>query len=144
MRKLINWLDSHILKIGVGFLLAFIPLWPKLPLIGVPHTWVYIRLEDVFLTGLVFIWFINLLRGSLSLKTPLTLKILLYWLVGAISLVFSIVFLSSKLPNFFPNVAIFHWLRRIEYLVIFLIAFSTIKSLKDVYHYLFILTLTVL
>ncbi|MCL4382524.1 MAG: O-antigen ligase family protein [Patescibacteria group bacterium] len=144
MRKLINWLDNHLLKIGVGFLLAFIPLWPKLPLIDVPHTWVYIRLEDIFLTALVFIWVLNLLKGRLSLKTPLTLPIFLYWLIGGISLVFSLVFLSSRLSNFFPNVAILHWVRRIEYMVIFLIAFSTVKSLKDVYHYLFILIFTVL
>jgi len=144
MVKLFDWLDEHILKIGIGFLLFFIPLWPKLPLIGVPRTWVYIRLEDIFLAILVFIWFWKLLRRQVSIMTPLTLPIIIYWLVGGVSLAFSLIFLAPNLANFFPHVAFLHWLRRIEYMIVFFIAFSTVKSIKDVYHYLVILAITIL
>ena len=144
MRKLLNWLDNHILKIGIGFLLFFIPLWPKLPLVDIPNTWVYIRLEDIFLSIVVLIWFIQILRRKVTLVTPLTLPIFVYWLVGGISLAFSLIFLARSIPNFFPHVAFFHWLRRIEYMIVFFIAFSTVKSLKDIYHYMGILAITIL
>lgn len=144
MRKLINWLDDHILKIGVLFLLFFIPLWPKLPLIGVPHTWVYIRLEDILISLLVFIFFLQIIRRKVSLTTPLTLPIFIYWLIGGLSLIFCLLFLAKGIPNFFPNVAIFHYLRRIEYMSVFFIAFATIKSIKDAYHYLLVLVITIL
>ena len=47
---------------------------------------------------------------------------------------FSILVLSPHLANFFPKVAIFHFLRRIGYMMLFFIAFSAIKTKKDVYH----------
>lgn len=144
MVKLLDWLEGHILKIGIGFLLFFVPLWPKLPLVDIPHTWVYIRLEDIFLAVLVVIWVILLLKGKATLATPLTLPIFVYWLIGGLSLVNSLLFLASGIPNFFPHLAILHWFRRIEYMIVFFIAFSTIKSLKDIYHYLAILVITVL
>ncbi len=144
MQKLFEWLDDNILKIGVGFLLFFIPLWPKLPLVGVARTWVYIRLEDVFLALVVAIWILQLFRRKVSLRTPLSMPIFVYWLVGGISLIFSLVFLASHIPNFFPHVAFLHWLRRIEYIIVFFIAFSTIKNVKDIYYYLVILSVTIL
>ncbi|MBI5465407.1 O-antigen ligase family protein, partial [Candidatus Gottesmanbacteria bacterium] len=150
MQKLISRLDLfgklrvNILKIGVCFLLFFIPLWPKLPLIDIPNTWVYIRLEDIFLAILVLIWFIKLWQRKVSLATPLTLPIFIYWLIGGVSLAFSLIFLARSIPNFFPHLAILHWLRRIEYMIIFFVAFSTIKSIKDIYHYLIVLAITVM
>jgi len=136
MRKLLTWLDKNILKIGISFLLFFIPLYPKLPLFDIKHTWVYVRLEDLFVALLIFIFFIQLARKKATLKTPLSLPIFLYWLIGGISLVFSIFVLSPHLANFFPKVAILHFLRRIEYMILFFVAFSTVKSRKDIYHYL--------
>ena len=40
MQKLLNWLDKYVLEVGVGLLLVFIPLYPKLPLLDVLQTWV--------------------------------------------------------------------------------------------------------
>ena len=134
MRKLLSWLDDNILKIGISFLLFFIPLYPKLPLFDVKNTWVYIRLEDLFVALLIFVFFIQLMRKKAVFKTPLSLPIFVYWLIGGISLAFSIFVLSPHLANFFPKVAILHFLRRIEYMILFFIAFSAIKSRKDVYH----------
>ena len=52
MKKAYLWLTSNIGAVAVLFLLAFIPLYPKLPLINVIRTFVYIRLED-FIVALV-------------------------------------------------------------------------------------------
>lgn len=143
-KNFLFWLDRHILKIGIGVLLAFIPLYPKFPLFDIKHTWVYIRIEDLVVTAIIVIWLLQLLRKRVSFKTPLTIPIFAYWLVGGISLLFSLFFLKDQLANFFPNVAILHYLRRIEYMLPFFIAASTIKNLKDVKHYLLIISLTLL
>jgi len=144
MRKLLAWFDHNLLKIIIGFLIAFIPLWPKLPLFKVPHTWVYIRLEDIFIAIAFFWWGICLLQKKATLKTPLTFPIILYWIIGGFSLVFTLIFTAKHLANFFPNVAIFHYLRRIEYLGIFFVAFSSVKSKKDLAYYIGIIIVTIL
>ena len=142
MQRLLNWLDKYLLEIGVISLLIFIPLYPKFPLIDVPNTWVYIRFEDVIVAAVVGIWLVQLLRRKITLKIPLTFSILFYWLVGGVSLLFSLIFLRAHLANFFPHVAVLHYLRRIEYMVVFFIAASTIRDLKVVKRYLFFIILT--
>jgi hypothetical protein len=134
--KLITWFDTSALKTAILFLLLFIPLYPKLPLANVPHTWVYIRLEDIAIAITYFIWFILFLRKKVSFKSPLTIPIGIYWLMGFLSLVFTLIFTAPHLANFFPNVAVFHFIRRIEYFGLFIIAFSSIKSKRDLIHYL--------
>lgn len=135
--KLKLWLGKNFLQLAVIFLSIFIPLYPKLPLLDVPHTWVYIRLEDVLVLVVVCVWLINLVRRKVTLNTPLTLQIFIYWLIGGISLFFAIVFLRDKMANFFPNVAILHWLRRIEYMILFFVAASAVKNLKFINRYIF-------
>jgi len=142
MLKLLKWLDKHILEILVGFLLIFIPLYPKFPLIDIKHTWVYIRLEDFFVALTVGIWLIQLARKKVSLKTPLTIPIFLYWLAGGISLVHAILILAPRIPNFFPHLALFHYLRRIEYMVLFFVAAATVRDLRTVYRYLGMIGIT--
>ena len=128
MRKLLRWLDQHILEVGVIALFISIPLYPKLPLIDIPHTWVYIRLEDFLIAVVVGIWFIQLLRRKVSLKSPLTGPIFLYWTVGAISSVLAIYLYRGKLLAFFPHLIALHYLRRIEYMILF---FVTVASISD-------------
>ena len=144
MRNLLSWLDQHILKFGVCLLLFFIPLWPKLPLVDITHTWVYIRLEDILVAVVVGIWVIQLFRRKVSLRSPLTLPIFLYWVVGGVSLFYCIIVLSPHLANFFPHVALLHYLRRIEYMILFFVVFSTIKNLKDVQLYLLVMILSLI
>src|SRR5438477_201819 len=44
--KFLSWLSDNIFSIATLFLLAFIPLYPKKPILDVVHTWVYVRFED--------------------------------------------------------------------------------------------------
>ena len=143
-RKFLSWLDERILEFGVCLVLFFIPLWPKLPLLGVAHTWTYIRLEDVLIALVVGIWLVQITRGKVSLKSPLTFPIFIYWLAGGISLVYCLLVIAPGLADFFPNVAFFHYLRRIEYMVLFFVVFSTIKSLKQVKKYLLAMVLALI
>src|SRR3989344_3555532 len=46
MKKIVSWISDNVLFVETIFLLAFIPLYPKLPLLDIKNTWVYIRAED--------------------------------------------------------------------------------------------------
>ncbi len=131
-----KFLDEKLLPLVVMALLIFIPLYPKLPIIGVPHTWVYVRLEDFLVTAAVAIWALLLLKKKISLPKTISLPIFLYWIIGLISTVFALLFIFPHLANVFPNVAIFNYLRRIEYLILLPVAFSTIKRKEDIYKYI--------
>jgi hypothetical protein len=144
MGKLWNFFKHNLLKIGISFLLVFIAWYPKLPSVHIPHTWVYIRLEDFSILLVVGIWFIELLLRRTKLPAKIWLTFPFYWGIGLISLVLSLIFIGPHLANFFPNVAVLYYIRHIEYLILFFVAFSTIKSVKDIKDYLIILLITVL
>lgn len=144
MNKLCKWCKENLLLLFSLFLLAFIPLYPKLPLIDVQHVWVYVRLEDFFVLFALLYWGILVIRKKNSLRTPLTLPILMFWLVGAISTLNGMLVIFPDLANVFPNVAFLTFLRHIEYISVFFIAFSAFKD-KRVFSYLVtVLILTVL
>jgi hypothetical protein len=144
MKRILQLIDNNILRFGVAFAILFTALYPKLPSVHVPNTWVYIRLEDFVILGLAIIWFIQLLRRKVSLPKPEGYAIILYWIAGLISLLYCLSFIAPSLANFFPSVAWLQYFRRIEYMILFFIAFSSVKNIKDVYFYLTALCVTVL
>jgi len=144
MGKLWNFFKNNLLKIGISFLLVFIAWYPKLPSVHIAHTWVYIRLEDFSILLVVGIWFIQFLLRRVKLPPKIWLTFPFYLGVGLISLVLSLIFIGPHLANFFPSVAVLYYIRHIEYLILFFVAFSTIKSTKDIRDYLIILSITVL
>lgn len=139
MRKLLKSFDNSILRFWVAFLLIFIPLYPKLPAIGITHTWVYIRVEDFLILTAVLIFLVQFVRKKARIHLPTEIPIILYWIAGFASLAFSLAFIAPHLANFFPNVAILSYIRRIEYMILFFVALSTIKSEKDVKFYFWVL-----
>ena len=144
MKKLLKLLDDNLLRFGVAFAILFTALYPKLPSIQVTHTWVYVRLEDFLIGLLTFIWVIQLLRRKVSLPRPEGYALLVYWIVGAVSLAYCIAFVIPGLKiEFFPTVAWLQYFRRIEYMILFFIAFSSVKNKKDVVFYLTTLAITV-
>lgn len=140
MAKLLNWWDKYILKIGIAFLLLFIPLYPKLPLIDIVHTWVYIRLEDLLVAFFAAVFLLQIWRRQVSLKSPLTWPIVIYWLVGGLSVLHAIVFVGPSLAEFFPKLVLLHFFRRIEYMGLFFLALASVKTRRDAYHYFWIFT----
>ena len=144
MKKLLNFFSQNLLKIGVSVLILFIPLYPKLPSVHITHTWVYIRLEDFLIFLVVAIWLLELLLKKVKLPRKIWIPFGFYWIAGALSLVFSLIFIAPHLANFFPSIAAFYYVRHIEYLILFFVAFSTIKSVKDLKIYLVILSVAVI
>jgi len=144
MKKLFVWCKENFLFFLTLFLLAFIPLYPKLPLINIQHVWVYVRLEDFFVLFVILYWVSLLLRKKITLKTPLTLPIVVFWLIGAVSTLHGLLIVFPDLANVFPNVAFLTYLRHIEYLNLFFIAFAGIKDKKQFSYLAAVLILTVL
>src|SRR5688500_16015867 len=143
--KLFKWFSDNILFVIVLFLLAFIPLYPKKPLLDVVNTWVYIRAEDFVVFSVLLVWMWLLVKKKINLKTPLTMPIVLFWIVGALSTIHGILLIFPELPNVFPNLAFMSFLRRIEYLSLFFIAYAAMKDKKQVLPYVIgVLALTLL
>lgn len=144
MRKIVNFIKENILFIASLFLLAFIPLYPKLPIIKVEHTWVYVRAEDFIIASVLTLWVFLVLFKKVKLKTPLTTPILLFWLIGAIATIHGVLLIFPTIANVFPNVAILSFFRRVEYLSLFFIAYVSIKDKKYIYPVIWVLSLTLL
>lgn len=140
MQKLLKWLDNHILEYLSFALLIFIPLYPKIPLADlIPGYIVRLRLDDL-LVGFAFtIWIVWLIRKKVSLKdNPLLIPILIYILVGFISSL-SALFITKTVPQSDVHIAklFLNWARRIEYISVFFIFLSSVKSFKQVKKYVF-------
>ncbi len=143
MKKLLAFLDNHILKFAVIFASLFVVLYPKLPSIYITHTWVYVRLEDFVIGAVVVIWLVQFLRKKVRLALPVGIPILLYWLVGLVSTLYSIQFIGPHLINYFPKLVALEYVRRIEYMILFFVGFSAIKSRKDLKDFIVFLFLGV-
>lgn len=141
--KIIQYLKENLFFVISLFLLVFIPLYPKIPLLGVTHTFVYIRVEDILvaLAGLVFL--IQLVRRKVSINTPLTIPIVSYWVVGLISTVLGILFIFPYLSGVFPKIAFLYYLRHIEYMSLFFIAYVAITKKTQIRPMITVLLLTV-
>ncbi len=147
LARLFKFLDDHILEGLTLFLLAFIPLYPKLPLFDIlPGYIVRVRIEDFLVAGTLFIWLIWLWRKKISFgPNPLAKPILIYLTIGILSMI-SAVFITQTVPLQPLHVGkmFLHFLRRVEYFSLFFVFYSTIKSFRQVKIYLAVFILTIL
>jgi hypothetical protein len=121
---------AYILEGITFFLLAFIPLYPKLPLLDVAFTWTYIRLEDV-LVGVAFLVLgFGVLTNKVYIKNFLFWPIVVFWTIGFISTLWAanMVGLADNWAVFKPHLIFIHYLRRIEYLGVFFLAYAAMQS----------------
>lgn len=121
--NLANWL--------VVILLIFIPLYPKIPLFTVPGTYVAIRIED-FLIMASFLFWLSLCGGFKKLGQNDT-----HWAIWAF-LVIGIISLSSAVlvtASIAPHLGLLHFLRRVEYLLPFLIVVGSLTNIKQLVAY---------
>ena len=139
MRQLLHWLDENLLFLITGFLLAFIPLFPKLPLFeAIPGYIVRVRLEDFLIGFTLIVWLVQLIRKKAAFgPNPLAKPILAYLTVGVLSMI-SAVYIIPTVPNEGLHVGkmVLHFLRRVEYFSLFFVFYSSVKSIKQVKIYL--------
>lgn len=106
---------ASLLKYLTAAIFIFIPLYPKFPLFFLPGSAVAVRAED-FLIGFTAVVLIihRLLTRKFKLP-PLGYQVLIYLAIGGLSVLSAI--LITKNVN--PLLTIFHWGRRLEYLLVF-------------------------
>lgn len=144
MKKLFQFCKDNIFFIFTLALLAFIPLYPKLPLVDIRHTWVYVRIEDFVVVLVLFFWGMTALRRKNSLNTPITIPILLFWLIGAVATIHGLLLIFSSLGDVQGNVAFLSFIRRIEYMSLFFVAYSATRDKRLLTWVTVVLTVTVL
>lgn len=126
---LLQWIDTRILKILVIGFIFLIPLYPKLPFMGVNYTYVAIRIEDLYIGLTSIIFAIQFLRRKVTVPIKFAVLIGLFWLAIFGSLAWGLT-LGDTLD--YPQLAFLHAFRRVEYMIIFFIAYTTVKTRKDV------------
>ncbi len=145
MRKLLKWFDDNLISLLAGFLLVFIPLYPKIPLADIlPGYIVRVRMEDFFIGITVILWIIWLVRKKLTLGSNPLLKIIsVYLLIGFISML-SAIFITHTVPlqPLHIGKVLLHLLRRVEYFSLFFVFYSTIKTMRQVKIYILLLIFT--
>lgn len=129
------------LFLGVIALFIFIPLYPKFPLFNIPGTYVAIRTEDFLIALVALCWLVAVIPNIKNfLKQNIVQAILIFWFFGGLSL-FSGIFVTQTVT---PHLGILHYLRRIEVMLLFFIAWQAFKTRKQIKAWLTIMLVTTL
>jgi len=79
-----NLKNIKILRIILALLILFIPLYPKFPLFSVNHTYVAIRLDDIIISLVIFIWLIHQVINKFPVFKKGIFKIFLVYFLAII------------------------------------------------------------
>ena len=126
--------DKNILLLLSVFLIAFIPLFPKIPFFSpIEEYIVRVRIEDFFVLAAFIVWLVQLIRKKIKLKSTTTWIILAYALTGLLSVISSF-WIIKTVPLTQDHVlkTILHYFRYLEYFSLFFIVYSSISKPKDV------------
>lgn len=127
----------NLMRSVLAILILFIPLYPKFPLLNVTGTYVAIRLDDIVISFslLVFLYY-QLKHHFPILKLKINRLFLIYFL-AIIASNLTALFIYQTTPF---NLLLLHLLRRFEYMSLFFIAVSAVKTPKDLsFPYYFLL-----
>lgn len=144
--RLTNWLDNHIVLILAGFLLAFIPLYPKIPLWSPIETYIVrVRLEDVLIVIAVPITLFQIIRKKAKLHPTMTKLFAVYAGVGLLSVISAILITKTvPLETLHLGKTLLHYFRYLEYFAVFFITFAAVKSKQDLRKLLTVVAITIL
>lgn len=123
------------------FLFAFIPLYPKFPLLNITGTYVAVRLEDLFIAVTIGLWLIYLFiykRLSFFATETINKSLILFLLIGILSL-FSAIFLTHSVVW---HLGILHYFRRIEFLFLLPVVATIFTTRKRLTLALIVLSFT--
>lgn len=132
--KVLSWLDVNLLTLLTAILIVVVPLYPKLPLADLlPGYIVRMRLEDILIAVTVVFYFIQLLRKKITPPTGIVAKLMFGYIVVGFLSVLSAIFITHTvpmIPDHMLKLAL-HLARRIEYFSLFFIAYSSVRTRKD-------------
>ena len=146
IKKTTKWLDNNILLLLTGFLLIFIPLFPKIPFFSpIEEYIVRVRFEDFLVLLAVLIWLVELFRKKIKWKSLTTWFIVSYAVAGLFSVISAILIIKT-VPAINSHLlkTFLHYFRYLEYFTLFFITYSSIKNQKSVKLLLTIISLSFL
>jgi len=126
--RFFKFLDDNLIKILLSIFIFLVPLWPKLPIRMIDYTYIAIRLEDIYLAFMTLLFVIQLIRKKVKLNKTYLWLFILYWLAVFAS-AFWAIFIGKTVVLY--HLALLHSLRRVEYMIVFFIASSVIRSRKE-------------
>ncbi|HEX6977283.1 MAG TPA: O-antigen ligase family protein [Patescibacteria group bacterium] len=134
MQKLLDRLKfDSLIKYGIAAILIAVPLYPKFPFLNIPGTYVSVRLEDFLIMVVSIIWGISIIpRIKYVFKDKVNIAIFLFFAVSLVSTISGILLTQTVVAH----IGLLHWLRRVEYLIGFFIASTTLRSEKDLIFYI--------
>lgn len=142
MRHLISIYEKGLL-ILILFLFAFIPLYPKFPLVNITGTFVAVRLEDVLIAFILGLWAIFIVvSGQLKrfFEDRLNQTLVLFFTIGLLS-IFSANFLTQSVVS---HLSFLHWARRVEFMMLLPALATIIKNKRQLIISLMCLSLVTL
>ncbi len=145
-QKLLTFIDQRLLFFASLFLLIFIPLYPKLPLLDlIPGYIVRLRLEDICVGLVTLFYLIQVYRKKLTLNNPLSKWVFAYVAVAFLSII-SGMFIIRTIPLETLHFAksFLHLLRYIEYFSLLFILYASVKTEKDLKIVIYTLAITLL
>ncbi len=134
IKKIFSWLDNNIITLLTGILIVVIPLYPKIPLSDLIEGYIVrLRLEDILILFTVLVWGIQILRKKIQFPRNLISKLILVYLGVAVLSSLSAVFVTGTVPMFREHIfkLILHLFRRFEYFSLFFIAYSAVRTKRD-------------
>lgn len=146
LKKWANWLDDHLLIILASILLAFIPLYPKIPLWSpIEQYIVRVRAEDLLIGLTVIVWAIQVLRKKARFVSAMFWMVLAYAVVGLVSTLVAIFVIKTiPLEPLHVGKTLLHYFRYLEYFSLFFVLYSAIKKRSHLVLAVSIFALTVL
>jgi hypothetical protein len=132
--------NLNIFRPLLAILILFIPLYPKFPLTSVDGTYVAIRFDDVIIALTLLIWGIYQIKNKFPVfKVKITKLFLVYFVAIIISFI-NAFFIYQTDPT---NILLLNLIRRFEYISLFFVTISSVKTLKDFkFTYIFLLIAT--
>jgi hypothetical protein len=148
MAKLLKFLkiiDDNLVKILLIGFIFLVPLWPKLPIKMINYTYISIRFDDIYLALMTAVFFIQMIRRKVNINKTFFILFSIFWLAVFISCFWGIKIGETII---IPHLGLLHSLRRVEYMIVFFIAASVVKTKKDFFQltnfYFFAVLLVVL
>lgn len=142
----LSFFDRRGLLYMSAFLLAFIPLYPKIPLFSpIEQYIVRVRLEDIFIAITGIIWLIQVIRRKVEWRRVSFYLVLFYAAAGLLSLL-NAVFILKTIPiePLHLSKSLLHYFRYLEYFSLFIVISTVVKSVDDIKLLLKILAGTVI
>lgn len=132
MQKHSKLLDT-LIRYGIAAILIAVPIYPKFPFLNVPGIYVSVRIEDFLILVVTVLWFLRNQKDLLKLlKNPIIRGIILFLATGFLATFIGVIFLHTATIV----IGSLEWARRVEYLICFVIALTSVKSMKDLEFYL--------